>query len=367
MVTKGGVAVSGNGWWMCVPAAVAVFFLLLLLPFLLVLRLSTAPPGLSASDRVLLWLPAAASATDGRGFPTAFLLGTMLVESGGWALATDHNCSNERAAGWLSCGEVYGGGVHTVSEDAGLMQVNSGGWPPPAVPTWKRYGLYPDPMAPRHNIQAGAMLLSSAFAVGPSLYCVAQVYHRGACDGGGGGGGGGYAARVEDAFAHYQDRTLLDVWAGKGPRKGEYPARGPSLTLYAVGSGPFGAESNFGPAGTLRQVIPPERLYAAVPGQVICTGGKRAEKCVQVEWPLQLETVGKGITTMGRLFYPGMSVWMGKVNLNRPPSRLARDGSGAIRVVAEWFYRTAGGKRGQTQAQAQAETTLPVRLVHGGR
>ncbi len=347
---------SNSGWWAYALIAVVAFFFLIISPFLLVLRLVSAPPGLSASNRVLLWLPAADEATLGRNFPAAFLLGTMLVESGGWVLATDHDCSNEQAAGWHSCGELYGSGVHTVSEDAGLMQVNSGGWPPPTVPTWNRYGLYPDPVDPRRNIRAGASLLEDAFAVSSSLACVAQTYHRGNCDG---GGGDGYAAQVEAAYAHYQGQTILNAWAGKELGGGEHLTNGPFLTLYAVGSGPYGAAGDFGPAGKERQVIPPAQVYAEVPGQVECSTTAKGQKCLQVEWPLRLVTVGNGDLAPSLLFYPGMGVWMGRVNLTTPPSSFSRAPEGAVGVVADWFHQAPGGK----EATARADTTVAVRLV----
>ena len=116
------------------------------------------PPIGTAQSRPLEWLgyPAVASSS----LPNAVVLSVMAHESGGRIFAMNYNCSNGQPAA-QRCSQAYPG-THTLSEDAGLMQINSGGWPAPQKATaWKSLGMSDDPFDPAKNIPAGVNKLTA--------------------------------------------------------------------------------------------------------------------------------------------------------------------------------------------------------------
>ncbi len=92
----------------------------------------------------------------GGSLPNVVIMGDMELESGGQADAMNYNLSNGKASGSEPIGQP---GVNVLSADAGLMQINSGGWP--ATPKWNQvFGVGGDPCDPSKNVKEGVREIS---------------------------------------------------------------------------------------------------------------------------------------------------------------------------------------------------------------
>lgn len=170
-------------------------------------------PG-SVLGRVAEWLPAVdVVATDRAALPNAVFLAVMSHESGGDLYAVNYNCQGGKAApercslyyhpGFLGVGST----LHTLSEDAGLMQINSGGWPAPQrAAKWARLGLLPNPFSPTKNIAAGVDQLAGEYAASGQLQATLEEYNSGKS-----AGDAAYAAAVR-AWLTQWEQPQLHVW-----------------------------------------------------------------------------------------------------------------------------------------------------------
>lgn len=165
--------------------------------------------------RAAEWLAAvdAAAAQARTPLPNAVFLAVMSHESGGALYAVNYNCQGGKAAP-ERCSLYYHPGVlgigatlHTRSEDAGLMQINSGGWPAPQrAVKWARLGLLPNPFSPVNNIEAGVGQLAAEYAAIGQLQGTLEAYNSGQPT-----GDGAYAQAVK-AWLTRWEQPLLHVW-----------------------------------------------------------------------------------------------------------------------------------------------------------
>ena len=165
--------------------------------------------------RTAEWLPTVdEAATAARtALPNAVFLAVMSHESGGDIYAANYNCQGGKAAP-ERCSLYYhpgllgiGNTLRTVSEDAGLMQINSGGWPAPQrAAKWAWLGLLPNPFSPTKNIEAGVGQLAGEYAATGQLQATFELYNSGQST-----GDRAYARAVK-AWLTQWEQPQLQVW-----------------------------------------------------------------------------------------------------------------------------------------------------------
>ncbi|MDA8336029.1 MAG: transglycosylase SLT domain-containing protein [Peptococcaceae bacterium] len=160
----------------------------------------------SAQGRPAEWFPEIFVSN----FPNAVTLGDMELESGGVANSTNYNCTGRRSSDGVECSLAYGTAVKTLSVDAGLMQINSGGWPD--TPKWKQvFGPGGDPYDPKKNIAEGIRELNADTAkCGGYLQEGLSAYNSGSCQS---GAGLTYAGKVLANITAYEGGPEVSAWA----------------------------------------------------------------------------------------------------------------------------------------------------------
>ena len=298
------------------------------------------PPVGTALSRPALWLgdPAVIQS----GMPNVVITAVMAHESGGRVLAMNYNCTDGTAAP-QPCEQTDGS--KTLSEDAGLMQINSGGWPVPEdARKWQSLGIAQDPFDPARNIPAGIAELQGDVARYGYLEYALEAYNSGF--GGSGSKDAAYAAAVRTDFSTYEAGPTLSVWSTADFAHGQWTiGRHQQVWLVVVAAGPFGPTFS-------------EPWAPRLPKCVTKTGasGKAVTKCVPqppeklVGRELALPTA---VTANGQpmaLSPKDAPIWPGEdayaLQVRRP---------GTYRITATW----PGGR------EATAGITLAAREVGG--
>lgn len=190
----------------------------------------------SAAGRVVSW--AAEPAIQRAPLPNPVVLAVMAHESHGRVWATNYNCSNGHSAR-AACVQVYPG-THTLSEDAGLMQVNSGGWPVPLhAPAWQALGLASNPFDPSRNIAAGVQQLTADWHTYRYLQYALEAYNSGR--GGPSSAARPYADAVHAVIQQLQSGPTLEAWTVGETRQGQgVVSRAAPAWLLVSAVGPYG-------------------------------------------------------------------------------------------------------------------------------
>ncbi|MCL6554349.1 MAG: transglycosylase SLT domain-containing protein [Firmicutes bacterium] len=285
--------------------------------------LPKAPPLAAPDVRAAAWAPAMPRGP----LPSAVLAGVVAHESGGLPLAQNYNCSNGLSSP-VPCGEYYHpgalgiGGAHTLSEDAGLGQINSGHWPIPPAPGWTSRGLDPeDPFEPRPNLRAAEVVLAGDMArCGGLLAPALAAYNSGGCQ--------GDAAYVQADLAQIEALErgpVVAAWSTAW-RKGAWRWQTGGTWIVVAASAPQGA----------RWQVPLTR-------QVVChADGHKAPRCKAVvrylagralAMPSAVAVDGHAALRPGAPQARDCPVWPGEAAwcyLARRP--------GTYRVVARWAH-----------------------------
>ena len=156
-------------------------------------------------SRATLWLqdPAIVHSS----LPNVVILAVMEHESRGQVFARNYNCTFGLTSP-KECAQTYVGGIiHTESEDAGLMQINSGGWP--QTPKWQALGLAKNPFNPQKNIAIGVAELEADMAKYHYLKYALEAYNSGS--GGPKSSDAGYAQAVLANIQAYEAGPTLAV------------------------------------------------------------------------------------------------------------------------------------------------------------
>lgn len=163
----------------------------------------TAPPsGGTALTRSAEWLPA----LKGGSLPNAVTLAVMEHESAGQILARNYNFPGNRSG---SKEDQYGPNVQPLSLDAGLMQINSGGWPVPEhAAKWQALKMADNPYDPATNIPAGVNELNGDYGSTAFLKYALEDYNSGKTS-----GDDNYAASVRSTLDAVQSGPAVAVWA----------------------------------------------------------------------------------------------------------------------------------------------------------
>ena len=208
--------------------------------------ISNAPQIGTAQSRPTMWLSAPAIVQSS--LPNVVILAVMEHESTGQVFARNYNCTFGLTSP-KRCSQTYlGGVVHTKSEDAGLMGINSGGWP--QTPKWQALGLAQDPFNPQANIAAGVEQLQADMAQYHYLKYALEAYNSGS--GGPNSPDAAYAQAVLKDIQAYEKGPTLAVWSTassapsiRGPNGQIAPTYtvGPtqSYWILAAAAGPYGA------------------------------------------------------------------------------------------------------------------------------
>lgn len=259
----------------------------------------------TAQSRPTMWLqdPAIVHST----LPTVVILAVMEHESAGQVFALNYNCTVGPPLP-KPCGQVYPGGIiHTKSVDAGLMQVNSGGWP--QKPKWQVLGLAQDPFNPQKNIAAGVAELQTDMAKYGYLEYALEAYNSGT--GGPNSTDAAYAQTVLAEIQQYEAWPIMDTWTtatpytgGVGPGSPDYLATAhQTYWLLVAAAGPYGAAYS----------IP----WAPTPPKCVTEGGKTTCKdqppmvltghdLVQAS---NVQTMNPPPFPSGPLLVPGQTPW----------------------------------------------------------
>jgi hypothetical protein len=282
-----------------------------------------APPIATPAIRAAAWVPSMPAGA----VPAAVLAGVVAHESGGAVLAAGYNCSNGQSAGEV-CSQafpagVFGlGGAHTLSEDAGLGQINSGGWPVPPAPGWTDRGLAAsDPFAPHANLVAAERVLGGDLAqCGGLLLGALEAYNSGRC-----AGDSAYAAAVVAEVQALQAGPEVAAWSVVWSKKRAAWLASGGATWVIVGA--------VAPAGA-RWVVPYSR------SRVCSTVSKGKTRCRETTADLtgRALTMPTAVTVSGRRAaelgteaaagcpaWPGEAVWCAEV-----------PGPGMYTVTARW-------------------------------
>lgn len=167
----------------------------------------TVPAADTALVRSAVWIKN--PAVERSHLPNVVVVAVIAQESGGVATAEGYNCIDGRVS-MRPCLGAYG--VQTSSVDAGLMQINSGGWP--ATPKWDELGLETEPFDPTRNIAAGVSQLESEMRKYGYLKYALEAYNAGY--GGPESPAAPYATAVLHLIRAYERGPSLGVWLHGG-------------------------------------------------------------------------------------------------------------------------------------------------------
>ncbi len=198
---------------------------------------STVPPIGTAEARPALWL--GKPAITGLSLPNVLVMAVMAHESGGQVLAVNFNCTDGLSAS-EQCGQAYPG-TQTLSEDAGLMQINSGGWPAPEkAAKWQSLGIAQDPFDPGKNIAAGVGQLKAELRQYKYLKFALEAYNSGS--GGQASFDAAYPESVRSYLTAYEAGPTIAVWSTADYRNDQWEARrSQQVWLVVAAAGPYGA------------------------------------------------------------------------------------------------------------------------------
>lgn len=242
-----------------------------------------------------------------RSLPNVVILAVMEQESRGQVFAQTYNCT------WgpplpKPCEDVYPGGlVKTRSEDAGLMQINSGGWPTPQdAAKWRALGIAADPFDPAKNIAAGVAELQADMQKYHYLEYALEAYNSGS--GGPHSKDATYAQAVLGYIQQYEAEPTVAIWCtcGTVPQIGnasfpgywEGPLTGPYWVVVSA-AGPYG----------------PKFSIPWAPGAPVCATESGRRVCAP----------GKPVMLTGNLLEPPSAVvqhglWPGQSQFQRSPA-----------------------------------------------
>lgn len=309
------------------------------------------PTAVKKLGQPLLWMSYAEQY--GHNVPVALIMSVMAHESGGALFVENYNCSNGKAAA-TQCSSIYKH-THTTSVDAGLMQINSGAWPPPNVPGWVQYKLQNNPFNPQRNISAGASKLFWDLKnynnhLGQALY----AYNGGTAQNGM-TYDPSYAPTVEGNLQKYLAAPTVFAWAGGKPIKGVYvlpPSGGDIMAVAAYPHGaPFTYKTAMGPI-TGKDLIQPSRVEASLPNTPSDSCGFPCKHPVpENDFNMALTTV----STPEYGTYPGSQLWAVKLKPNERagngPAVVGRGKINDLSVVATWIWYVPCGKQMCRQEQ----------------
>ncbi len=192
------------------------------------------PPIGTSQARPTLWLTY--PALQQSGLPNVLVLSVMAHESGGRIFATDYNCSGG-VPSTQPCSRAYPGS-RTLSEDAGLMQINSGGWPVPQnARKWQSLGIAQDPFDPARNLQSGIAELAADVHRTGYLEPALEDYNSGRAQ-----GDAAYAQAVRRYLTAYEAGPTIAVWSTAEYTHGQWQVQAHERVWVVVAAaGPYGA------------------------------------------------------------------------------------------------------------------------------
>lgn len=284
---------------------------------------TNGPPIGTASSRPVEWLgyPAVASSS----LPNAVILSVMAHESSGRIFAMNYNCSNGQPAA-QQCSQAYPG-TKTLSEDAGLMQINSGGWPAPAKASkWQSLGMSSDPFDPTLNIPAGVHELTADLRQTGYLEYALEAYNSGS--GGQNSTDTAYPAAVKSYLTTYESQPTISAWSTADWSHGQWTmTKGQRVWLIVSVAGPYGAKFS-----VPWKPSPPKCTTTTDPstGKVVTSCKAQPPVLVKGRDLVQPSTVAANGVPMaldpsGAPVWPGASVWA--VEVSQP---------GAYYITATW-------------------------------
>ena len=236
--------------------------------------ISGAPQIGTPQSRPTMWLDAPAVVHSS--LPNVVILAVMEHESTGQVFATNYNCSFGLTSP-KRCSQTYLGGiVHTKSEDAGLMGINSGGWP--QTPKWQALGLGKDPFSPQKNVAAGVAQLQADMTQYHYLKYALEAYNSGS--GGPNSPDAAYAQAVLQDIQAYEKGPTLAVWSTASSAPSVRTPAGQLAPTYTVGptqsywiltaaAGPYGAAYSVPWAPRPPKCAPPKS--GPNKGKAVCT------------------------------------------------------------------------------------------------
>ena len=197
---------------------------------------TTVPPIGTAEARPTLWLGAPELAQSS--LPNVLVVSVMAHESGGQVLAQNYNCSDGTSAA-EPCEQVDGSS--TRSEDAGLMQINSGGWPVPQdAAKWQALGMAGDPFDPTRNLAAGVSQLAAEVRQYRYVEYALEAYNSGS--GGANSGDVAYSEAVQSYIGAYEQGPTISAWSTADWLSGQWKVRAhQQVWLVVAAAGPYGA------------------------------------------------------------------------------------------------------------------------------
>ncbi len=195
----------------------------------------TVPQIGTSASRPALWIEAPSIA--GSSLPNVVILSVMAHESSGQVLAQNFNCLDGATAA-QPCEQS---GRVTTSEDAGLMQINSGGWPvPQKAAKWQSLGMASDPFDPSLNIPAGVDQLQAEVRQYRYLQYALEAYNSGS--GGPTSTDTTYAAAVQTYVTAYEQGPTISAWSTADWVEGRWEVHPhQQVWLVVAAAGPYGA------------------------------------------------------------------------------------------------------------------------------
>ncbi len=335
------------------------------------------PPTANVLGGPIEWMPALPSSS----LPNVLVLAVMAHESGGRVFATNYNCQEHKTAP-EQCSQYYhpsgvdtlanatlgwhlGKTLHTLSEDAGLMQINSGaGWP--ATPKWDALKMAGDPFDPAKNITAGVGELQADLARFHYLPQALAAYHSGQP-----ARNSLYIAGTQMYLGDYESGPTIDAWTTADWKHQHWQAgKMDKYWIIVSAAGPYGAHFSIPwqprppkcTTATTSTTGTTSRLTAGQTSTTTChpqppqmlTGRDLVlPASVTVRGPSG--TVAMTLDPKDAPIYPGASAWAVEVQ-----------GPGINTITATWAPQTTTDpKTGKTHHTTPTATTLVLVAKRG--
>ena len=274
----------------------------------------------TAETRPALWI--GSPSIVGSSLPNVLILGVMAHESGGEVLAQNYNCAGGTTSA-QPCEESSGA---TLSEDAGLMQLNSGGWPVPQdAAKWRSLGIASDPFDPALNVPAGVSQLQAEVRRYKYAEYALEAYNSGS--GGPGSSDSAYPEAVKSYVETYEQGPTISAWSTADWLSGQWEVhRHQTAWLVVAAAGPYGATFSV-PWAPGKPVCAMTYDPATRTTKTSCTRHDVMLPGRALELPTQVTANGQPmlLSPQGAPIWPGESAFVLQVQ-----------GPGTYRIVATW-------------------------------
>jgi hypothetical protein len=322
------------------------------------------PPAIATvRSRPMEWLVSASLAARQDSLSNALVMAVMQQASDGQVYGDRYDCANGQTAG-EGCAAAFGRGVKTLGIAAGLLGLNSGGWPVPAdAPLWKQENLA-HPHSVAENLATGVAALARSVQDGSPLQTSLARFHAAYQLPAGFPESGNYSAQIK-AIVWTDQSPHLGAWA-LAPWNAQSGAwedpHGRPVWVFVVGSAPVGAPFQYvWQPPTVTRVCDKNGCRVQVTPHDLHGHDLALPQSVWAETPtgrVAFMRVTPQSSEAGSIpVWPGGSVYAARLPLTHPFQIVAQWAGGArgLTTLRIPFPEQAGSPAGSTSFVAQAQ------------